>query len=233
MHPEPHEPGLVRRRPTVGSVLTALVVVAVVAGLIWSGVWAATSYAGRDSWAGRGTPVARPKVPLVVTQTEQPPDVLVGPEPINEILYGLKDRVLRSAGVLKPVDGSCDRTDVGGGASTTFRCTITYEGLDVEYAVTARPEGSNGLRWEASADRTVITREGLFAQFWYRYGPLGATFTDLRCDDGFPLVALVPVQAPLDQHCWAKPHNAKTVKVIFTPSDRGPAGLFTEIQVGV
>jgi hypothetical protein len=209
-------------------VIAAVLVVAVVAGLIWVGILAATRYAGRDSWAGRGTPVARPNVPMVVTQTEPQP----GATPIQTILYGLKDRVLRSAGVLRPVSGSCDRTDFDGGTPATFRCTVTYEGLNVEYAVSARPNGTDGVEWRASAERTVVTREGLFARFWYQYGPLGATFTDLRCDENFPPIALVPVQAPLDQHCWAKPHNAKTVKVTFMPSDNGPVGLYTEIQTG-
>jgi hypothetical protein len=210
-------------------VLLALVVVVVVAGVLSAGIWAFTSYADRDSWAGRGKPVAMPRVPPEVTQTEQPPNLLVQPAPVAEILYALKDRVLKSAGVLRPVGGSCDRPDVDQAGPATLRCTITYEGLDVDYVVTTRSDSKGHVQWEASADRTVVTSEGLLAQFWYRYGPLGATFTDLRCD-GFPAVALVPVKAPLSQYCWAKPHRGKTVRVTFTPSDLGPAGLFTQIQ---
>jgi len=216
---------------TAGSLLLALVVVLVVASLLWAGVWAATRYADQDTWAGRGTPVAAPRVPPEVSQTDRPPAVL---KPVSQILRGLKDRVLRSAGVLRPMEGFCDRTeldtDLGGGQPASLRCTVTYEGFAVEYQVTARDAGTGGVQWDATAERTVVTREGLLAQFWYRYGPLGATFTDLRCDDGFPAIALVPVKAPLDLYCWAKPHYGKTVRVTFTPSDQGAANLFTEIQ---
>jgi hypothetical protein len=224
--PEHDEPAIVRPRATVGSVLLALVVVLVVAGVLWAGIWAATRYADRDSWAGRGTPVAQPRVPPEVTQTEQP----AAPEPVGQILHGLKNRVLRSAGVPKPVGGVCDRNELGSTDPATLRCTVTYDGLAVDYRVTARSAGADRVQWDATADRTVITREGLLARFWYRYGPLGATFTDLRCDDGFPAVALVPVKAPLDRYCWAKPHRGKTVRVTFMPSDQGPVDLFTEIQ---
>jgi hypothetical protein len=227
VHPDVEEPTFVRPRVTVGSLLLALAVILVVAGVLWAGIWAAVAYAGRDSWAGRGTPVAAPRVPPDVTQTGQPPAAI---EPVQQILHGLKDRVLRSAGVPKPVDGFCDRAALDDTQPAAMRCTVTYEGLAVEYQVTARPAGTDHVEWDATADRTVVTREGLLAQFWYRYGPLGATFTDLRCDDGFPALALVPVKAPLGVYCFAKPHQGKTVKVTFTPSDHGPASLYTEIQ---
>ncbi len=207
--------------------ILALVVVLLVAGVLSAGIWAVTRYADRDSWAGRGTPVTTPRVPPDVTQTGQPPAAL---EPVKQILYRLKDRVLRSAGVPRPVDGSCDRAALSGAEPAVLRCTVTYEGLAVDYRVTARSTGAEHVEWDATADRTVVTREGLLAQFWYRYGPLGATFTDLRCDDGIPSVALVPVNAPLDRYCWAKPHRGKTVKVSFRPSDQGQANLFTEVQ---
>src|SRR6266508_678919 len=148
--------------------ILALVVVLLVAGVLSAGIWAVTRYADRDSWAGRGTPVTTPRVPPDVTQTGQPPAAL---EPVKQILYRLKDRVLRSAGVPRPVDGSCDRAALSG----------------AEPAV-------------------------------------------LRCNDGIPSVALVPVNAPLDRYCWAKPHRGKTVKVSFRPSDQGQANLFTEVQ---
>lgn len=190
-----------RRKPGTGRILViALIVVLACAGLCGIGQFI-TNMLNADDWADLGQPVAPSTVPASPKPTWQPPNEFVDPQPVLQIRHQLESWVLTSAGVARPMRSSCERRDFTGEQATTFRCTVRYDGQDVVYTISARPSGSSTFTWDAEADQTVVTREGLHALLYSRFGANTGEWENLRCEE-FPEVALVPAGEPLSQVCY-------------------------------
>lgn len=177
-------------------------------------------FSSRDSLADRpGTPVPSPVV-------DEPPErgeelyVFGG---VDGIAKALGIRVVRSAGVDKPVTTSCDTEEL----VPSFTCQVTYDGEVVTYAVTVEPDPAGGWRpWEAVPDSLVVTEDGVLAAVWRKFSE---HTTDLRCEDGIPERARVEPDTILPQRCYFKPtadHPAyrnerfrKTVEVTLQITD--------------
>jgi hypothetical protein len=137
--------------------------------------------------------------------------------------------VLASAGADRPTTSTCQPSDFTGQAAATLTCTVTYDGQDVRYTVNARPTGSSVFEWEAEAEQTVVTRDGLLALL-ARSSYSKGDWSDLRCE-GFPEIALVPAGQALGQVCYAKlDGRTKTSKIRVTPTDQSEPRLETEHQ---
>jgi hypothetical protein len=194
--------------------VTVAVVVVVV-----TGVTVAAYLANRDTWAGKGQPVAASALAGTPGPTWKPPNSPTHPDPVLQIRYELESRVLTSARVARPTHSACDRSDFTGAQPATFTCTVTYDTLKVVYRVSARPGNNKLVEYSATSENTVVTREGLLAVVWRQLGPSGMKLLDLRCEE-FPAVALASVHEPLPQVCYGKRGaDGRTNKITITPSD--------------
>ncbi|MFD6608934.1 hypothetical protein ACFWD1_08590 [Micromonospora chalcea] len=215
-------------RPGGRKILLGLVVALLVCGGLCGVGQLITEVVNQDDWEGLGRPVPSPAVPESPKPTWPKPDLLYG-RPDPGIRHTLEQNVLASAGVLKPMTSRCDNKGFTGDQAATFDCTVTYAGLDVVYTVVARPSGSQLFQWTATAERTVVTRDGLLALFHRQYTS-DNRWSDLRCDE-FPETALVPVGKPLPQFCYAKlDDRIKTSRIRITPDADSPPTLETEHQ---
>ena len=227
----PQQPPAPKGKRTV--LLGVLVVVLVCAGLCGVGQLI-TNIINKDEWENLGEPVSAPAASLPATPepTWQPPNEFTrAHRPVLKIRHQLESWVLRSAGLPKPVTSICDDEDFTGTQAATLTCTVTYEGQTVVYTVKAHPKDQYIFEWEATAEQTVVTREGLLARVYRQFveGP-GREWSNLRCEE-FPEVALVPVGQALPQVCYAKHEDRlKTSKIIITPSDQGEPFITTEHQ---
>lgn len=218
-----------KKRGKRSIIITALVVVAVCAGLCGAGQLI-TNLLNADDWENLGEPVAASSLPPSPKPSWTPPNQFVNPQPLLHIRHDLESRVLASAGVVAPMTSSCDRKDFTGEQAATFRCTVDYDGHDVVYTVFARPSGGQLFNWEAETEQTAVTRAGLLALVNQRFGASGSGWEGLRCET-FPEVALVPVGKPLSQSCYGKGKDQlKTSRIIITPTDRGEPHFLTEHQ---
>jgi len=187
--------------------------------------------ANQDRWAGKGQPVAAPTLAGTPAPTWKPPNMFTHPDPLKQIRYDLESRVLSSARVARATSSTCDRSDYKGNVPATFTCTVSYDTLKVVYQVVARPKGDRLFEYEATAPQTVVTRAGLLALVWEKYGPSSPRQgTDLRCEE-FPEMALVDVHKKLPQVCYAKvSQDRRTRKITIAPSDTAAPYLAEESQ---
>lgn len=178
-----------------------------------------TVMVNRDSWEDLGQPVP-PVDPVVLpTPTWDAPGLIADdPDPVASIRHELETRVLATAVLDAPVESACDQPDYDGLRPASLTCTVTYEGLDVVFDISARPTSDYFFEWEGIPREMVVTREGILAQFWSVHGPDGFGHTDLRCDDGLPELALVPANQPLPQYCYARVEGQnKTARYEIVP----------------
>ncbi|MEJ3749787.1 hypothetical protein WEI85_41835 [Actinomycetes bacterium KLBMP 9797] len=222
-------PGPPPRRPRGKRriLIVALIVVALCAGLCGVGQLI-TNVLNQDDWEGLGEPVPAATLPATPTPSWKPPNEFVNPQPVLRIRHQLEVWVLASAGVTRPMTSGCDDDEFTGEQAATFRCTVTYDGRDVVYTISARPAGSGTFEWDGEAKETVVTREGLLALVHRRFGASG--WKDLRCEE-FPELAVVPVGQDMSQFCYAKMDGAiKTSKIMIAPTDQAEPRLQTEHQ---
>ncbi|GAA5143314.1 hypothetical protein GCM10023320_84330 [Pseudonocardia adelaidensis] len=139
-----------------------------------------------------GIPVVRPTGPAP-PERESEQYVFGGVDGLRKVL---ETRVLRSAGVVKPVRSECDVER----PTPRFTCTVDYDGERVTYLVTT--SGSGWAEWEATTDSLVMTRAGVLAAVWREYSAHAAK---LRCEDGIPETARVAPGTKLGQRCYFKP----------------------------
>ena len=214
------------RRGKRGLVIGAIVVVVICAGLCGIGQLI-TNIINQDDWDNLGEPVpASAQAASPVPSWSRPN--LLSAAPVAQIRHQLETWVLASAGVARPTSSTCDQADYTGRQAATLTCTVTYDGHDVVYTVSATPAGNAVFKWEADTKETVVTREGLLALVAGRYG--GNGWKNLRCEQ-FPDVAVVPVGTALSQSCYAKlDGRIKTSRIKIAPTSRGEPGLETEHQ---
>ena len=187
-----------------------------------------TNFLNQDDWEGLGEPVPAVTPPASLKPSWQPDNQFVNPQPVLEIRHQLESWVLASAGVVRPMSSTCDQPDFTGKRPATLTCTVTYDGRDVVYTVSARPSGAGTFEWDGKATETVVTREGLLALVGGVFG--GNDWTHLRCEE-FPEVAVVPVGKSLSQVCYAKAEDRiKTSKIMITPTDQAKPHVLTEHQ---
>jgi len=216
-----------RRRRPLRIAIIAVVAIAIVCG----GLQLITNMVNRDAWEDReGQPVKAVQVVPTPTPTWKPSNMFVDPQPLQEIRHTLESRLLRSAGIAKPVTSTCAVKDFDGRAPASFTCTLRYEGQQVEYAVLTRPKPPQLFEWEADSQQTVVTRDGILAALSRSTFGDKSAYTDLRCED-LPAVAVVPVGKPLGPVCYAKPtKKMKTIRVLVQPSDDSAVSFGTETQ---
>jgi len=169
-------------REVLGLVLRLGLIVAVVVACCGGGWWfydplrytgetfprAVASEGPKPSWgAGAGAPVDQ------------------------QLRHELEERVLASAGVVRPLTSECNRA-----TPIPTRCWVEYAGLRMEWRITALSDGPL-YKYRAETDAIVITGQGVRESLarW------SAKSYELRCDP-LPDLALVPVGKPLPQHCY-------------------------------
>lgn len=154
-------PGHAPRRPRGkrAILIAALVVVVLCAGLCGVGQLI-TNLLNQDDWEGLGQPVSSSTLPATPTPSWKAPNEFVNPQPVLQIRHQLEVWVLASAGVVRPMTSSCDDDKFTGKQVAMFDCTVTYDGRDVVYTVSAQPTGTGLFKWEGEANETVVTREG-------------------------------------------------------------------------
>jgi hypothetical protein len=112
-----------------------------------------------------------------------------GPARIGYDVIAVVVVLLIPAGVWLNLTSRCVRVDSGpDDTEIQYACTVTYAGHDMVFTVigSGRRETGELDRYEASADRVVVTRKGLQSQFREAYPQA----EELRCDE-FPELALV------------------------------------------
>jgi hypothetical protein len=226
--PLPGTPQAPRRpRGKRAILIGALVVVVLCAGLCGVGQLI-TNVLNQDDWEGLGQPVSSSTLPATPTPSWKAPNEFVNPQPVLQIRHQLEVWVLASAGVVRPMTSRCDDDQFTGEREATFDCTVTYDGRDVVYTVSAQPSGTGTFKWDGEAKETVVTREGLLALVHRRFG--GSGWKDLRCEE-FPELSLVPVDQNMSQFCYAKADDAiKTSKIMLAPTDQAEPHIRTEHQ---
>jgi hypothetical protein len=200
-----------------GSVLFGLVVVCV-GGVATGAVWGFNRIV-HDDLADRGA-----HVPAVAMPEPSPTWLPTDPtatDPVPQVRHDLEQRVLLIARVVHPVTSRCVRVDSGPDDSEIqYACTVTYAGHDMVFTVIGSGQGDTGEldRYEANADRVVVTRKGLQSQFREAYPQA----EELRCDE-FPEFALVSTAEPLPQHCYVKVGwSGRFMELTINPRDDGP-----------
>ena len=131
--------------------------------------WVYRHYIHPDRLAGKGTPVSAPPPAKAVPPPVRPPNQLIDPQPVKQIVYDLENRVLKMTGVPERVGGRCDTTDFTGESAAAFTCTVTYREHQVRYNVNARPSGQRIFQYAARAQQGLIVRDGILAQAWNQY----------------------------------------------------------------
>jgi hypothetical protein len=232
--PAPGQPGVAAagqpgaaRRGKRRILIGVLVVVLVCAGLCGIGQLI-TNFINQDDWEGLGEPVPAPTISATPAPSWSRPNEFVDPKPVLGIRYQLESWVLASAGVARPMSSKCDQPDFTGAQATTMTCTVTYDGHDIAYTVSARPSGSATFTWTGEATQAVVTREGLHALVHRRFG--SGDWKDLRCEE-FPEVAVVPAKQFIAPVCYAKNKDAiKVTKIKIKPGDQAEPWLEPEYQ---
>jgi hypothetical protein len=179
----------------LGAAAAAAATLAVCGLLVFVGTRIDDFFSSRDDLADRpGVPVPSPAGP----ELPEPQDGYVF-SGVDGIAAALGVRVVRSAGVDRPVDTSCDVERL----AASFSCEVSYDGEVVTYAVTVELDPAGGWsEWEAVPDSLIVTREGVLAAVWRKYSE---HTTDLRCEEGIPESARVPPGTTLAQRCYFKP----------------------------
>ena len=193
-------------------------VVACSGGLVASAVYGYERIA-RDELAERGA-----RVPVIAMPESSPTWTPMDPttaDPVPQVRHDLEQRVLLIARVAHPVTSRCVRVDSGtDDTEIQYACTVTYAGHDIVFTVVGHGRGDTGEldRYDASADRVVVTRKGLQAQLREAYPQA----EELRCDE-FPELALVSTADPLTQHCYVKVSwSGRFMELTINPRDDGP-----------
>jgi hypothetical protein len=170
-----------------------------------------------DPLSDAGTPIGVPPA-AIPTPSWSPPPAGDGGDPAAAIRHDLESRVLVSAGVAGPVASECFRAF----EQPEFVCTVTYQGVDVQFAVETWVVGGDSYDYFAEAFETVLTEEGLHAQLRQLYGD----YEDLRCDE-LPAVELVRVDEQLPQRCYGKPSRFdRTEEIAIVPRQPGHPSTF-------
>jgi hypothetical protein len=177
-----------------GCLKVLLTGVLAVAALYVLGLWL-----GRDPWAGQGVPVTAP-----TSGTAKPTPTTPEPEHggIEEVKYDLHERVLAWSGVQRPTEVDCEIEDVPD-SPRTFGCTVTYDGTEVPFTIritdVTKALGMALFEWEIAEQKAVLTKEGVFAEFW-RQGQR-AGYSEMRCDEDIPTKKVVEV-GPTSHFCY-------------------------------
>jgi len=172
----------------------------VIGVLVVAGLYVIGLIVGRDPWADQGVPVSAPK------STVKPTPTIPEPEHggIEEIKYDLQERVLAWSGVQAPTEAECEIDEVPD-RPRTFGCTVDYDGTEVPFKIRIK-DVSKGLgmavfEWEIVEQKAVLTKEGVFAEFWRQGIPAG--YTEMRCDDDIPARKIVSL-GPTPYFCYYK-----------------------------
>lgn len=178
-----------------GAAIGAAATLAVCFLLVFVGTKVDDFISSRDELADRpAIAVPSPEV----AELPEPKDLYVF-DGVDGIAEALGVRVVRSAGVDRPVVTSCDTDQL----VASFSCSVSYDGEVVTYAVTVELDPAGGWSdWEAVPDSLIVTREGVLAAVWRKYSQ---HTTDLRCEDGIPDRARVAPGTILPQRCYFKP----------------------------
>ncbi|MEU9673437.1 hypothetical protein AB0D92_07805 [Streptomyces parvus] len=120
-----------------------------------------------------GTDDAKPKLagpllPQKVTEPADSPDLEPSASPAADatfaenVAYELEDKTLTMAGFAGETTGRCPK-DLGSTPGSAATCTVTYEGLEVEWNVTIGEKGwsDNVVEYEAFPLQGILTRDGL------------------------------------------------------------------------
>lgn len=187
--------------------------VLVVAALYVLGLWL-----GRDPWADQGVPVTAPK-----SGTAKPTPTIPEPENggIEEIKYDLQEKVLAWSGVQRPTEADCEIDEVPD-SPRTFTCTVTYDGIEVPFTIritdVTKALGMALFKWEVAEQTAVLTKEGVFAEFW-RQGQ-APEYTEMRCDDNIPATKVVEV-GPTPYFCYYKSKRGDHHRARVIVADHG------------
>jgi hypothetical protein len=173
---------------------------------------------GRDTWAGRGKPVTFANEPQPSPTSGR---LVTG---IGGLRVALEERVISSAGMVRPVASDCDTVVI----ASEFTCRVTYQGETVTYHVTTQPDSGSAYTWQAQADQLVATKAGIEAAMWRAYATRA---TAMSCDTTLPDRKLVAPRSTLQQRCYFKPtlkdpafgqnsgNKARTVAVTISIND--------------
>ncbi|MGH3714658.1 MAG: hypothetical protein ACRDT4_14540 [Micromonosporaceae bacterium] len=182
------------RRPRVVSLLVALVVATVLAGCADNGGPGSSGV----EYEKLGVAVPSPSGPYQTPKPEgKPPGD--NANPTQQILYDLQERVVRTAGVTAKTEASCEGGLITGTVDQTVKCSVTYQRLRVAYQVEITG-GTPTFSWVATAERGVLTAEGVGRAYWAKYG---RDADEVRCDK-MPKARLVPLGKDTDFRCYHK-----------------------------
>jgi hypothetical protein len=179
----------------LGAAAAAAATLVVCGLLVFVGTKVDDFFSSRDDLADRpGVPVPSPEG----AELPEPRDGYVF-SGVDGIAAALGVRVVRSAGVDRPVAARCDVERL----AASFSCEVDYDGEVVTYAVSVELDPAGGWSaWEAVPDSLIVTREGVLAAVWRKFSQ---HTTDLRCEEGIPERARVAPGTTLAQRCYFKP----------------------------
>jgi hypothetical protein len=106
-----------------------------------------------------------------------------------DIRHDLESRVLKVAGVARPVTSGC--------VPALHDCWVRYGEVEVRWRINVTSTTPGSVRYEAETDALAITREGVQAQLSSHH----RRAHELRCDE-LPDVALAPLGRPFGPHCY-------------------------------
>ena len=163
-----------------------------------SGAAGGGSAASGVDYSKLGTPVPSPTGPY---QTPEPPEGPPGEtaDPTQQILYDLRQRVVRMAGIPIQTEASCAGGVITGTVDQNVTCSVTYQGLTVEYQVEITG-GTPTFTWVATTDTGLLTAEGVGQAYWAKYG---TDASEVRCDP-MPEQRLVKLGEDTDYRCYHK-----------------------------
>jgi hypothetical protein len=167
----------------------------------------------RDPLADRGVPVAEQPVVVPTPTWTLPAD----PSLSDKVRLDAERTVLAAAGAPGRISSSCEPP------SMSFTCTVVYEGLSVPFLVNRYQSGRN-FTHDVIVQTTVLTRYGVYSRFRSRF----SYATKWRCDE-LPTAFLVPVDAGLDQHCYAQLRQGRFERVLIMVGRSGDL-TFTEAR---
>lgn len=149
------------------------------------------------SVAAEGVAISMPDGPYV---TPSP----IEPSPARDesleakILYALKSKVAKQAGISIKTTAQCDPA-IKSNADQKTTCTVTYEGLSVPFEVEING-GRTVASYRARPSKALLVKDGVHIAFAHYAEPY-ADLSSLRCSDDLPEKALVEVDGKTGYTC--------------------------------
>jgi hypothetical protein len=130
---------------------------------------------------------------------------------VELIIHSLHRNVLSTTWVQRPIETDCE-FDRFPSRPGTYRCTVTYDGIELPFQVrigVITRDGRRSLTYKVIPEKTVLTKKAVLGEFWRGGTTMG--YTEMRCDDDIPAREVVEL-GPTPYSCYYKTKGSKDAR---------------------